>query len=246
MEFLYPLLQGYDSVAVRADVELGGSDQLFNLLVGRDLQRTHGQEPQVALTMPLLEGLDGVQKMSQSLGNYVGLTEPANEMFGKLMSIPDHLIAKYELLCTALGPEDHARVVAGLADGSIHPNQEKRRMARSVVELYHGEGSGQAAEGAFDDVFKRHEVPADATPVTLPSDTVREGRIWLPRALVGAGLSSSNAEARRAVEQGGVRLDGEPLTDPDADLEPGDLVGHVLQVGRRRSARIEGIADQPG
>ena len=246
MEFLYPLLQGYDSVAVHADVELGGTDQLFNLLVGRDLQRAHGQEPQVALTMPLLEGLDGVQKMSQSLGNYVGVSDVAPEMFGKLMSIPDTLIAKYELLCTDLGPEDHARVVAGLADGSIHPNAEKRRMARAVVDLYHGAGAGARAEERFDEVFKHHEVPTDAPGVVLPSDVVREDRIWLPRAIVGAGLAASNAEARRAVEQGGVRLDGEPLRDPDAELEPEALVGHTLQVGRRRSARIEGIGAPSG
>src|SRR2546426_1150589 len=140
MELLYPLLQGYDSVAVRADVELGGTDQLFNLLVGRELQRDHDQDPQVALTMPLLEGLDGIQKMSQSLGNFVGIQEPPEEMFGKLMSIPDELIAKYELLATDLGPQDHARVSAGLADGSIHPGEEKGRIARNVVELYHGPG----------------------------------------------------------------------------------------------------------
>ena len=246
MEFLYPLLQGYDSVAVRADVELGGTDQLFNLLVGRDLQRAHGQEPQVALTMPLLEGLDGVQKMSQSLGNYVGVTDPAPEMFGKLMSIPDHLIAKYELLCTDLGAEDHARVVAGIADGSLHPNDEKRRMARAIVDLYHGPGGGQTAEAAFDAVFKRHEVPTEAPGVTLAGELVREGRLWLPRVLVAAGLAGSNAEAKRAIAQGGVRLDGEPLTDADAELEPGALVGHTIQVGRRRSARIDAIGAPSG
>src|SRR5436190_11588030 len=146
MEFLYPLLQGYDSVAVEADVELGGTDQLFNLLVGRELQKDAGQEPQVALTMPLLEGLDGVQKMSQSLGNYVGIDEPPEEMFGKLMSIRDDLIARYELLCTDLGPEDNVRVAAGLADGSLHPNTEKRRVARTVVDLYHGPGAGESGE----------------------------------------------------------------------------------------------------
>lgn len=240
MEFMYPLLQGYDSVAVEADVELGGSDQLFNLLVGRDLQRAHGQEPQVALTMPLLEGLDGVQKMSQSLDNYVAITEPADEMFGKLMSIPDGLIAKYGLLCTGLGPDDNARVVAGLADGSLHPNDEKRRMARAVVDLYH-QGAGEAAEAAFDRVFKRHELPEEVPDVWLPSDVLRDGRAWLPRVLVAASLAATNGEARRAVEQGGVRLDGEPLTDPDAELDPEVLVGATLQVGKRRYARIAGV-----
>ena len=149
MEFMYPLLQGYDSVAVEADVELGGTDQLFNLLVGRELQRDRGQDPQLALTMPLLEGLDGVQKMSQSLGNYVGITEPPDEQFGKLMSIPDGSIAKYLRLCTPVGAEEVDAIEAGLADGSFHPNEQKRRMAREIVDLYHGPGAGNERRGAL-------------------------------------------------------------------------------------------------
>ncbi len=241
VEFLYPLLQGYDSVAVEADIELGGTDQTFNLLMGREVQRAYDQEPQAIVTMPLIEGLDGVRKMSKSFDNYIALREPAEAMFGQLMSIPDELIAKYELLCTDFGPEDHARVVAGLADGSIHPNAEKRRLAAAVVDLYHGAGAGQAAEEAFDRVFKQHDIPEDVPEVSLPADLVREGRIWLPKALVAAGLASSNAEARRAVEQGGVRLNGEPLTDPDAEVSVDDLVGAVLQLGRRRFARLVSI-----
>jgi tyrosyl-tRNA synthetase len=243
VEFLYPLLQGYDSVAVRADVELGGTDQTFNLLMGREVQRAYGQSPQVVLTTPLIEGLDGIRKMSKSLDNYVALTEPPDEMFGKLMSIPDELIAKYELLCTDLGPEDHASVVAGLADGSIHPNDEKRRLARTLVDLYHGEGGGAEAERRFDLVHKDHEIPDDVPEVTLGSDTLRDGKVWLPRLLVSAGLASSNGEARRAVAQGGVRLDGEPLTDPEAEFEPEFLRGRVFQVGRRRFARVVGVVD---
>jgi tyrosyl-tRNA synthetase len=238
VEFLYPLLQGFDSVAVEADIEIGGTDQTFNLLMGREVQRAYGQVPQAVLTLPLLEGLDGVRKMSKSLDNYVGLTEPAEEMFGKLMSLPDELIAKYELLCTDLGPEDNARVVAGLADGSIHPNAEKRRMARSIAELYHGPGAGEAAEAAFDRVFKQHELPGDIPDVALPADVVVEGRVWLPKVLVAAGLASSNGEARRAIEQGGVRIDGEVVPDPATELDPAALVGSVIQVGRRRFARI--------
>ena len=241
VEFLYPLLQGYDSVAVEADIELGGTDQTFNLLMGREVQRAYAQEPQVIVTMPLIEGLDGVRKMSKSFDNYIALREPAESMFGQLMSIPDELIAKYELLCTDLGPEDHARVVAGLADGSIHPNAEKRRLAAAVVDLYHGPGAGRAAEEAFDRVFKQHDIPDEVPEVSLPADLVRDGRIWVPKALVAAGLASSNAEARRAVEQGGVRLDGEPLTDPDEELSVDALVGGVLQLGRRRFARIVSI-----
>ena len=241
VEFLYPLLQGYDSVAVQADIELGGTDQTFNLLMGREVQRAYGQEPQAVVTFPLIEGLDGVRKMSKSFDNYVGLTEPAEEMFGKLMSIPDALIAKYELLCTDLGPQDNVRVIAGLADGSIHPNAEKRRLARTIVDLYHGAGSGDAAETAFDLVFKQHDVPEDVPEVALAGDLVADGRVWLPKALVAAGLASSNGEARRAIEQGGVRLDGEPVADPEAELAVEVLVGAVLQVGRRRFARVVAI-----
>ena len=241
VEFLYPLLQGYDSVAVQADIELGGTDQTFNLLMGREVQRAYGQEPQAVVTFPLIEGLDGVRKMSKSFDNYVGLTEPAEEMFGKLMSIPDALIAKYELLCTDLGPEDNIRVVAGLGDGSIHPNAEKRRLARTIVDLYHGAGTGDTAEAAFDLVFKQHDVPEDLPEVALSGDLVLDGKVWLPKVLVAAGLASSNGEARRAIEQGGVRLDGEPVVDPEAELAVEAIVGAVLQVGRRRFARVVAI-----
>jgi tyrosyl-tRNA synthetase len=250
MEFLYPLLQGYDSVAVDADVELGGTDQLFNLLVGRELQRDHGQDPQVAFTMPLLEGLDGVQKMSQSLGNFVGIDEPPEEMFGKLMSIPDALIAKYELLCTDLGPQDHARVVAGLEDGSIHPNAEKRRMARAVVELYHGAGAGEAAEAAFDRVFKRHETPEDVVDREVPRSLfAQEDGVWVvhvPALLEALGLVGSRSEARRLQAQGGVRRDGQRASAEDLRIHgdpPGDLAGSVWQVGKRRFARVSGIVE---
>jgi tyrosyl-tRNA synthetase len=234
MEFLYPLLQGYDSVAIEADVELGGTDQLFNLLVGRELQRDRGLEPQVILTMPLLEGLDGIQKMSQSLGNYVGIDEPAEEQFGKLMSIPDGLIPKYLRLCTALDPAVVDSVEKGLADGSAHPNDEKRRMAREIVDLYHGTGAGADAERRFDLVFREHGIPTDVPTEAIPDEALREGRVWLPRLLVSVGLAASNGEARRSIEQGAVRLDGEVVTDPDAEYEPGDLRGRVLQSGKRR------------
>ncbi|MGZ5294452.1 MAG: tyrosine--tRNA ligase [Actinomycetota bacterium] len=238
MEFMYPLLQGYDSVAVEADVELGGTDQLFNLLVGRELQRDRGQDPQLALTMPLLEGLDGVQKMSQSLGNYVGITEPADEQFGKLMSIPDGLISKYLRLCTPVGDEEVDAIEAGLADRSFHPNEQKRRMAREIVDLYHGPGAGNEAEASFDQVHKQHELPDDVPERPIPADALREGKVWLPKVLVGTGLAASNGEARRAVQQGGVRLDGVPLDDPEAEFEPEALRGKVLQVGRRRFVRL--------
>jgi tyrosyl-tRNA synthetase len=243
VEFLYPLFQGYDSVAVRSDIELGGTDQTFNLLMAREVQRAYGLDPQVVVTTPLIEGLDGVRKMSKSFGNYVALTDPREEMFGKLMSIPDTLIAKYELLCSDLGPEENERVVRGLADGSVHPNQEKRRMARAIVDLYHGAGAGVAAEARFDQVHRAHELPDDVAEVALPADVLRDGKAWLPRVLVAAGLAASNGEARRKVTEGGVRLDGEPLADPDAEFDPRDLAGRVLQVGRRKFIRIAGVGD---
>ena len=251
MEFLYPLLQGYDSVAVEADVELGGTDQLFNLLVGRELQKDAGQDPQIALTMPLLEGLDGVQKMSQSLGNYVGVDEQPEDMFGKLMSIRDDLIARYELLCTDLGPEDNVRVVAGLADGSLHPNTEKRRVARAIVDLYHGDGSGKVAERRFDLVHKQHRIPEDVQDVRVPKSVFRKERdgLWnvhVPALLEAMGLVSSRSEARRLQAQGGVRMNGQrqPAEDLPIDGEPpGPMAGSVWQVGRRRFARLAGLAD---
>jgi tyrosyl-tRNA synthetase len=243
VEFLYPLFQGYDSVAVRSDIELGGTDQTFNLLMAREVQRAYGLDPQVVVTTPLIEGLDGVRKMSKSFGNYVALTDPPEEMFGKLMSLPDTLIAKYELLCSDLGPEENERVVRGLADGSVHPNQEKRRMARAIVDLYHGAGAGAAAETRFDQVHRAHELPDDVAEVALPADVLHDGKAWLPRVLVAAGLAASNGEARRKVTEGGVRLDGEPLADPDAEFDPRDLAGRVLQVGRRKFIRIAGVGD---
>ena len=251
MEFLYPLLQGADSVAVEADVELGGTDQLFNLLVGRELQRDAGKDPQIALTMPLLEGLDGVQKMSQSLGNYVGVDEPPEDMFGKLMSIPDQLIAKYELFCTDLGPDDNARVSAGLAEGSLHPNEEKRRMARTIVDLYHGPGEWEAAERRFDLIHKEHGIPEDPPDVRVPMSVFRKEQdgMWsvhVPALLEAMGLVSSRSEARRLQAQGGVRMDGQAQPSEDLPIEgepPGAISGSVWQVGRRRFARLAGMTD---
>ncbi|HEX9375733.1 MAG TPA: tyrosine--tRNA ligase [Actinomycetota bacterium] len=238
MEFLYPLLQGMDSVAVQADVELGGTDQTFNLLMGRDLQREHGQAPQVVFTMPLLEGLDGVQKMSQSLGNYVGVTEPPEEMFGKLMSLPDTLIAKYLRLGTDLDPAEVDAVERELGEGSLHPNEAKRRMAREIVTVYHGAAAARAAEERFDLVHREGGVPEDVPESPVPASAVRDGRVWLPRLLAEVGLAGSNAEARRLIEQGGVRLDGERVGDPGLELAVDELRGLVLQVGTHRFLRL--------
>ena len=238
-EFMYPLFQGYDSIAVEADIELGGSDQLFNLLVGRELQRSWGQVPQLVMTVPLLEGLDGVQKMSQSLGNYVGVSEEPAEMFGKLMRIPDELIGKYLRFCTPVISEEVDAIERGLADGSLLPAVQKRRMARAVVELYHGPGTGTDAEDAFNRVHRDHALPETVADIPIPSEAVDDnGLVWLPRLLVALGRASSNSEARRMLEQGGIRLDSEPMTDPDFEAHKDEFLGKVLQVGRRWFGRL--------
>ncbi len=240
MEFLYPLLQGMDSVAVEADVELGGRDQTFNLLVGRDLQREYEQEPQVALTTPLLVGTDGVQKMSQSLGNYIGITDPPNEMFGKLARVPDELIGEYRLLALDFfrDPTEAERVDKGLADGSLEAWAEKRRLAREVVDLYHGDGAGTTAEEGFDRVHREHELPDQIPDVVIPPDVIVEGSVYLPKLMNVLGLADSNSHARRLIEQGGVRLEGEPVSGDPLEIPVAELRGRVLQVGRRGFARL--------
>jgi tyrosyl-tRNA synthetase len=240
LEFLYPLLQGMDSVAVQADVELGGTDQKFNLLVGRDLQRDHGHDPQIALTMPLLVGTDGVNKMSQSLDNYIGIAEPPDDMYGKLARIDDELIPEYRLLTLDFfqDPSETERVAAGLADGSLDPWQEKRRLAREVVDLYRGPGEGDRAEARFDAVHKEHRIPDEVPEAQIPADAIREGAVWLPRLLVALELATSNAEARRRIEQGGIRIDGEPVPAPETEIAVDQLKGKVLQVGRRTFLRL--------
>ena len=238
LEFLYPLLQGWDSVVVEADVELGGTDQLFNNLVGRTLQAQEGQEAQVVLTTPLLEGLDGIQKMSKSLDNFIGIAEVPEEQFGKVMSIPDDLMVRYFTLTTGWHPDRVAEVAGALADGSISPVGAKRLLATTVVDLYHGSGAGAAAEAEFDRVFKAHVAPTDIPEHALDASEARDGRIGLANVLRQSGLAASNKEARRLIAQGGVRRDGVVATDPEETLTPGEVDGATLQVGRRRWVRI--------
>jgi tyrosyl-tRNA synthetase len=249
VEFLYPLLQGYDSVAVQADVELGGTDQTFNLLMGREVQAEYGLERQVVLTLPLLEGTDGVRKMSKSFDNYIGLTEPPDEMFGKLMRIPDGLIAKYFRLTTLLSTEELDRIERGLDEGTLHPNEAKRRLAREVVDRYHGGAEGAAAEERFNLVHRDRELPADVPEVRVPLSVFieTEDGVWaveVPALLEALGLVSSRSEARRLQAQGGVRKDGERVAHQDLGVEgdpPGQLTGSVWQVGRRKFARLVGV-----
>jgi len=233
-ELLYPMAQAYDSVAVEADVEMGGTDQLFNLLAGRELMEKSGMEPQVCLTLPLLEGTDGIQKMSKSYGNYIGLTDEPADMFGKVMSIPDELMLKYYRLCTPLEVDEVDQVEAGLADGSLHPNQAKRRLAREIVGLYHGVGASGAAEGAFDRVFKQHDIPEDVPEVALQLAE----EVHLPALLKDLGLVGSNGEGRRMIDQGAVRIAGEPVAAGTFDVPVSTVLGCVVQVGKRRYARV--------
>ena len=222
MEFMYPLLQGMDSVAVEADIELGGADQLWNLMMGRVLQERHGQRPQIAMTMPLLIGTDGEKKMSQSLGNYIGIDEPAGEMFGKVMSIPDKLMVQYFELATAVPLPEVAEISEGLASGEFHPGEIKRRLGREIVDLYHGVGAGISAEQGFDQVFKRHEIPKDVPEHILPETDP----VFLPVLLKEAGLVDSSSDGRRMITQGAVKLNGEVvsgLEQPRSALTEGVL-----------------------
>jgi tyrosyl-tRNA synthetase len=235
VEFLYPLLQGYDSVAVRADVELGGTDQTYNLLVGRELQRVHGQPQQVVVTLPLLEGLDGRQKMSKSLGNYVAIAEPPDQQFGKLMSLrDDRLVGRYLQLCTDLPPEEITLLETHARGGGAEAAAAKRRMAREVVALYHGPEAAAAAEQRFTTVFREHRLPTQIRAAAL----VAGDPVHLPAAMVAAGLTASSSEGRRLLRAGAVRLDNEPLPSETLDLARADLVGRVLAAGRKKMARL--------
>ncbi len=238
MELLYPLLQGWDSVVVGADVELGGTDQLFNLLVGRRLQEQEGQEAQVVLTTPLLEGLAGGAKMSKSLDNCVGIAEAPAAQFGKLMSIPDALLPMYLRYTTGWDPDRVAEVIAELDSGALHPGAAKRLLARTVAGLYHGAEAGVAAEAEFDLVFREHRPPTDAPEVRLGAGEASDGRIRLSKVLALAGLVASNREGARKIAEGGVRIDGVIVADPEAEYATGDLAGCLVQVGRRAWARI--------
>lgn len=238
-EFFYPLLQGIDSVEVRADIELGGTDQTFNNLVGRELQKSRGQAPQTVLTVPLLVGTDGIEKMGKSLNNYVAINEPASEQFGKLMSIPDSVVGMYARLCTALHPRDVDALEADVAAGGVAANHAKRRMAREVVTLYHGADEARAAEERFDAVHKRREIPDDVPVHPLPEGDP----LHLPAVLVAAGLAASTSAARRDIDAGAVRIDGDPVAAKRYDVARAELAGRVLASGKRRVARLVDSSD---
>lgn len=239
-ELVYPLMQGHDSVEVRADIELGGTDQKFNILVGRDMQREAGQEPQVGVCYPILIGLDGKEKMSKTAGNTIDVQDTPQDMYGKTMSIPDELMIDYFELVTTVSLEQLASLKQELADGTLHPRDAKRRLARAIVTRFHDEDAARAAEEHFDRLHVQRGLPEDIPTVTLSPSSLEDGRIWIARLLVEAELAGGTSEARRLVTQGGVRLDGEVVKDAGLDWEAKS--GVVVQVGRRRFARVE-VAD---
>lgn len=232
-EFLYPLAQAMDSVAIKSDVELGGTDQKFNLLVGRDIQREYGQEPQVILTMPLLPGTDGVQKMSKSLDNYIGISEPANEIYGKTLSIPDSLIYEYFELTTGVSKDELAAIKTALQDQSQNPRDLKRRLAREIVALYYSQEEAIKAEQEFDKIFIKKGIPDDMKEFTPDTD---ETTFWIVKLMTASGMTTSNSEARRLIKDGGVSIDGEKIMD--TDLEVPIETPFVLKVGKRRFVKI--------
>jgi len=232
-EFLYPLIQGYDSVAMEADVELGGTDQLFNLLMGRDLQRARGQEPQVVLTMPLLEGLDGINKMSKSLGNYIGISESPDDIFGKILSVSDELMFRFYELLSDLSMEEIAALKKDMEQGRVHPKAVKVRLAKELVNRFHNQEAADRAEKNFEQVFAKHELPDDIAEKEI---TVEGDSIWLPKLLLTAELVKSTSDGRRMVKQNAVSVGGEKVSDVNAEIPAQGMV--LLKVGKRRFCKV--------
>jgi tyrosyl-tRNA synthetase len=234
-EFFYPLMQGYDSVALNADIELGGTDQRFNVLMGRTLQNDYGQERQVALFMPILEGTDGVEKMSKSLGNYIGIYEEPEVMFQKIMLIPDNLIIKYYELATDIHPDVIDQIKDQLKNENCNPRDVKMRLALEITTLYHGKTAAEEAQKHFITVFQKKDIPDDIPLLQVQDSMIINGQIDIARVIVAAGYASSNSEARRLVQQGGVKVNGEKIADiKDFDLKNDD----IIQVGKKNFVKI--------
>jgi tyrosyl-tRNA synthetase len=237
VELLYPLIQAYDSVAIKSDVELGGTDQTFNFLMARDIMRAYDLPPQVVMTWDLLVGTDGHDKMSKSLGNYIGITDAPNDMYGKLMSIPDDAMGQYYRLLLDKTPAEEAQLLADIAAGKLHPKQAKSELAKQVVGFYHGTAAADAAMAEFERVFAAGQLPSDLAEVTVPADCLdADGSIWVIDLILAAQFASSKAEARRLVRQGGVRLNQQTVADETARIALHG--GEVLQVGKRRVAKL--------
>lgn len=235
-ELVYPLMQGYDSVVIRADIELGGTDQKFNILVGRDLQERAGLEPQVGICNPILLGTDGKEKMSKSLGNTIPLGAPPQDMYGKTMSIPDDLMWMYYELITEVPLTEIASMKAGIEAGTLHPKEVKQRLAREIVARFYDAERAREAEAHFERVVAAGEIPEDVPEHVVDAAALKGGRLWIVRLLVDAGLAASNGEARRLIAQGGVKINGQTMTDPGLDWLVED--GAVVQVGKRKFARV--------
>ena len=234
-ELLYPLAQGYDSVALECDVELGGTDQLFNLLVGRDLMREHRQEPQVVLTMPLLEGLDGIEKMSKSLGNYIGINEEPAQIFGKVMSISDALMWKYYTLCTDLTPAQVTELRQRVESGEQHPMETKKALAKSIIRDFYDEASAEGADAEFRRIFSERQAPTEVEEVTLPASTDPQ---LLSKVITSARLADSNKDATRVIAQGGVLVDNVKVDSTRHTLDANAGKSYLLKVGKRRFAKV--------
>ena len=230
-EFMYPLMQGYDSIALKADVEFGGTDQTFNLLMGRHLQGEEGMPEQTIITMPILEGLDGVQKMSKSLGNYIGISEAPSEMYGKAMSIPDELMMRYFMLVTDMSIEEQEQLTKDLESGAAHPRDVKMKLAHTIVRLYHGEEAANFGQDEFVRVFQKHAMPTDIPEYKV---AITEEPVFVPQFLSDAGLTASNGEARRSIKAGAFKIDGEKCGEEHIVLKD----GMVLQVGKRKFIKI--------
>ena len=230
-EFMYPLMQGYDSIALKADVEFGGTDQTFNLLMGRHLQGEEGMSEQTIITMPILEGLDGVQKMSKSLGNYIGISEAPSEMYGKAMSIPDELMMRYFMLVTDMSIEEQEQLSKDLESGAAHPRDVKMKLAHTIVRLYHGEEAANFGQDEFVRVFQKHAMPTDIPEYKV---AITEEPVFVPQLLSDAGLTASNGEARRSIKAGAFKIDGEKCNEEHILLKD----GMVLQVGKRKFIKI--------
>lgn len=237
-EILYPLCQGYDSVQINADVELGGNDQKFNNLVGRTLMNQYGQEPQVVLLMPLLVGTDGVEKMSQSLGNYVSVVDTPNDMYGKTMSIPDSILENWFVLCTDVPLAEIGGLMQACADGSMNPRDAKRRLAREIVTLYHDAEAAEAADRYFLETFSKKRQPVEAEEAEIPAELNGDRGVPLAALVAALGMAESNSKARKLIEAGAVSLDGEKVNDMTAHFAPGDLSGKVLRVGKHQFKKL--------
>lgn len=235
-EFFYPLMQGYDSVALKSDIELGGTDQKFNLLMGRMLQKEYGEPAQAAMMMPLLEGLDGVNKMSKSLGNYIGIDEEPNQIYGKAMSVPDELMLKYFGLATDLPDDELTKLKEGLTDGTVHPRDAKMQLAFTFVRMFHGIDAAKQAEAHFVTVFQQRALPTDIEEKTLARTELEEGKIRIVKLLVALGMQSSNGEARRSIQGGAVKINEEKLFDPNGEVSVAD--GDIIQVGKRQFVKL--------